>query len=76
VVFKGWRGEEVAAGFGGGEGAIVFDLNMDVESGVWLEGNDTATDELTLLFHSFIAAAAPFRPSADADSGGSTLSLS
>jgi len=49
---------------------------MDLEFGVWFGGNDTATDELSLLFRSFIAAAAPFLPSADADSDGSTLSLS
>ena len=76
MVFRGWRGDEVAAEPGGGEGPIVFDWNTDVEFCVWFEGNDTATDELSLLVRSFIAAAAPFLPSADADSDSSTLSLS
>jgi len=54
----------------------VFDLNMDVALGVWSCGNDTATDELSLLFCSFIAAAASFLPRADIGSDGNTSFLS
>ena len=62
-------------GFGGGEGAIVFDLNIKVEFGVWSGGNESGIAELSLLLRSFIAAAAAALPSADGDSDGGTLLL-
>jgi hypothetical protein len=63
-------------GFGGGDGAIVFDLNIDEECGVWSRGNDTGTAELCRTLSAFIAAAAAILPSADADSGEATSLLS
>ncbi len=66
------REEELAEGFGGGEGAIVFDLNIEVESGVWSGGKDNGIAEFSLLFCSFIAAAAVILPSANEDSDGRT----
>jgi len=66
----------LAEGFGGGDGAIVFDMNIEVESGVCASGNDTGIVESPLLFCSFIAAAAATLPSTDEDSGGGTLLFS
>jgi hypothetical protein len=54
----------------------VFDLKTEVELGVWTGGDETEIAELSLLFCSFIAAAAADRPSADENSDGCTLSLS
>jgi len=73
---RGGRREELAEGFGGGEGAIVFDLNIEREFGVWSGGNETGIAELSLLSCSFIAAAVAILPSADEDSNGGTLLLS
>jgi hypothetical protein len=75
-VSRGGRGEELAKGFGGGEGAIVFDLNIDVEFGVWSKGNDTGIAEFWLVFCSFIAAAVATLLSADTDSDEATSLLS
>jgi hypothetical protein len=73
---RGVRREELAEGFGGGDGAVVFDMNIEVESGVCAR-NDTGIVEPPLLFCSFIAgAAAATLPSTDEDSGGGTLLLS
>jgi hypothetical protein len=75
AVLRGGRGEELVVGFGGGEGTIVFDLNIEVEFGVALSGNDTGITEFSLLFCSFIVAAA-ILPSADPNSDGGPLLLS
>ena len=72
----GRRREELAEGFGGGEGAVVFDVNIEVEFGVWSGGNDSGIAELSLRNCSFIAAAVAILPSADEDSNGGTLLLS
>jgi hypothetical protein len=74
---RGVRREELTEGFGGGDGAVVFDMNIEVESGVCASGNDTGIVESPLRFCSFIAAAAAATlPSTDEDSGGGTLLLS
>lgn len=73
---RGVRREELAEGFGGGDGAVVFDMNIEVESGVCAR-NDTGIVEPPLVFCSFIAgAAAATLPSTDEDSGGGTLLFS
>jgi hypothetical protein len=75
VVSRGARSEELEEGFGGGDGAIVFDLNIEVEFGVWSKGNDTGRAELCRMLCSFIAASAAILPSADADSDEATSLL-
>jgi len=66
----------LAEEFGDGEGVIVFDLNSEVEVGVPWGGDGIEIAEFSLLFCSFIAAAAVILASADANSDGDPLLLS